>query len=174
MPNVNPIIADIRDDDPQVIRVLAGLPKPVLKLTEVIEAGPHGRTGVYEDINAGLLVTFTSRGRRFAYAVDYARYLVALRRIGEREGRPHHLAKAENRPARDPNSVRALCTDPEVARGVTRSDRGGGRAKAKLVPACPSKSRSAERRESASLAPHTETLARGSISSGPTVPNDRR
>jgi hypothetical protein len=166
MPNVNPVIGDIRDDDPQVIRVLAGLRKPVLKLTEVIEGGPHGRTGVYEDINAGLLVTFTSRGRRFAYAVDYARYLVALRRVGELDRRPHHLAKAEKRPARDPKSVRALCADPTVARGVAQSDQGAGRAKA-LVPA-------GLRRESARLALPTETLVRGSTGCKPGGPRDRR
>jgi hypothetical protein len=165
MPNVNPVIADIRDDDPQVIRVLAGLRKPVLKLTEVIEAGPHGRTGVYEDINAGLLVTFTSRGRRFAYAVDYARYLVALRRVGELEGRPHHLAKAENRPGRDRKSVRGLCADPTVARGVTQSDQGAGGAKALVLAGL--------RPESARLTPHTEAFARGSTGRKPGGPRDR-
>ena len=86
--------------------VLPGIRAPVIKLSEVISAGPHGRTKVYHDISAGLLATFVSSGRRFVFAVDYARYLVALRRIGHTEDRRHHLAMPENRPAHDPVSRR--------------------------------------------------------------------
>jgi hypothetical protein len=106
MSNTLPIPPSIADDDPEVLRVLASIRKPVLKLSEVISAGPHGRTKVYQDLSTGLLTTFVSSGRRFVFAIDYARYLVALRRIGDLEGRRHHLAKPENRPAHDPRSGR--------------------------------------------------------------------
>jgi hypothetical protein len=64
-----PIPPSIADDDPEVLRVLAGIRKPVLKLSEVISAGPHGRTRVYQDLSTGLLATFVSSGRRFVFAV---------------------------------------------------------------------------------------------------------
>jgi hypothetical protein len=103
MLNSLPIFSNIADDDPEVLRVLSGIRKPVLKLSEVISAGPHGRTTIYQHISNGLLATFVSRGRRFSFAIDYARNLVALRRIGDLEGQRHHLAKAENRPSHDPH-----------------------------------------------------------------------
>lgn len=96
----------IADDDPEVARVMRGLHKGIYRLPEVISDGPHGRTTVYEHIKVGLLSTFVSNGRRLVYAVDYSKYLVALKRIGEAKGSRHHLSLHENRPARDSRSRR--------------------------------------------------------------------
>ena len=106
MRNINAHLVGLQDDDPEVTKVLASLRKPVYPISEIIDDGPHGRTTVYEHDRIGLLLTFVSSGRRFVFAADYARYLVALKRIGEAEGSRHHLAQAKNRPARDPNSQR--------------------------------------------------------------------
>ena len=96
----------VQGDDPEVAKVMMGLRKPVYSVTDIIADGPNGRTKTYEHINSELLCSFVSNGRRFVFAADYARYLVALKRIGEAEGSRHHLAKPKNRPAHDPSSQR--------------------------------------------------------------------
>jgi hypothetical protein len=103
---MHPVIAEIPEDDPELLKILAGIRTPVLRLSEIIESGPHGRQTVYNHIDQDLLLTFVSMHRRFAYAIDYARYLLALKRLGERDGQRHHLAKAENRPRHDPKRKR--------------------------------------------------------------------
>jgi hypothetical protein len=107
MLNTHPVLANIADDDPEVLKALAGIRTPVVGMSAIIADGPHGRATVYEHIAANLLPTFVSRGRRYVFAVDYARYLVALSHIGRAQGRRHHLTKPENRPAHDPKSQRA-------------------------------------------------------------------
>ena len=97
----------IAEDDSEVVRVLLGLRKAVYPISVIVNEGPHGRTRLYEDIEAGLLSTFVSGNRRFAYAIDYAKYLVPLKRIGEAKDSRHHLAKPVNRPAHDPRRQRA-------------------------------------------------------------------
>ena len=102
----NPLPAHIPDDDLEVRRVLTGISKPVVSISEIITSGPHGRSTVYRHIREGLLTTFVSCGRRYAFAIDFARYLVALRRIGETDRQRHTLAKPENRPRHDPKRLR--------------------------------------------------------------------
>jgi hypothetical protein len=101
MPTIHPVLASIQDDDAEVIKALAGIRVALLPVPEMIANGPKRRTGLYDDINRGLLVTCTIGGRRFAYALDYAKYIVALTRLDALEGKTHHLAKCENRPASD-------------------------------------------------------------------------
>ena len=107
MSNDPQIANQIADDDPDVLRVLLGLRKGIYPLSEIISEGLHGRTLVYEHIETGLLSTFVSGNRRCAYAIDVARYWVALKRISEAKGSRHHLAKPSNRPAHDPKRQRA-------------------------------------------------------------------
>ena len=101
------ILPNIADDDPEVVRVLRSMHKPVYPMAEVIDSGPHGRTIVYQHSNDGLLSSFVSNGRRFVLAVDFARYLIALKRTGDAQSSRHHLAKPSNRPAHDPKRQRA-------------------------------------------------------------------
>src|SRR5947209_16850280 len=91
----HPVFAAIGDDDSELQLVLAGLPRPVYRLSEIISGGPHGRTNTYKNMELGLLPTFVSRGRRYAFKLNYGKYLLSLARIGEMEGRRHHLARPE-------------------------------------------------------------------------------
>jgi hypothetical protein len=101
----HPVFASIGDGDSELQLVLAGLSKPVYALSEIISGGPHGRTNTYKNIELGLLPTFVSRGRRYAFKLNYGKYLLSLARIGETEGQRHHLARPENRPAHDPHRL---------------------------------------------------------------------
>jgi hypothetical protein len=107
MSNAHQILASISDDDPEVRKALAGIKSATLPIAEVISSGPFGRTRVYEHIGMGLLITNTICGRRFAYALDYAKYLVALTRFEQFADKVHPWAAPEGRPARDPKSTRA-------------------------------------------------------------------
>src|SRR5262249_16956535 len=89
----HPVLESIADDDPELEKILRGITKPAIPMPEIVEDGPFRRTQVYEhagsydqandDIPGGLLRTFAVHGRRFAYALDYAKYLLALKRLGE-------------------------------------------------------------------------------------------
>jgi hypothetical protein len=92
----HPVLAAISNDDPELAVVLAGIKSPVVSINQMIEAGPHRRTLIYNHIkpfsptapgNAGLLRTWTSMGRRQAFAHDYAKYLLALKIIGAQSQR---------------------------------------------------------------------------------------
>jgi hypothetical protein len=83
----HPVLASISNDDPELAVVLAGIKSPVVSINQMIEAGPHRRTVIYNHINAGLLRTWTSMGRRQAFAHDYAKYLLALKIIGAQSQR---------------------------------------------------------------------------------------
>ena len=92
----HPILTSIRDDDPDLDKILRLIIKPVLSMGEIVEEGPFGRTMTYahansydnatathESIPGGLLATWIAHGRRFAFALDYAKYLLALKRLEE-------------------------------------------------------------------------------------------
>ena len=94
----HPILASIVDDDPDLEKILRGIGKPVVPMNAVIDDGPFGRTTVYvhassydeetadnDSVPRGLLETWTSHGRRFSFALAYAKYLLALKRLGEQE-----------------------------------------------------------------------------------------
>jgi hypothetical protein len=84
----HPVLAGIPNDDPELSIILAGIKTPVVSISQMIESGPHGRTVLYDHINTGLLRTWTSMGRRHAFALDYAKYLLALKKIGAAPPRP--------------------------------------------------------------------------------------
>ena len=95
----NPALAAIADNDPELEAILRGINKPVYSINEMVDAGPFGKTVIYDharphekcedetrergDKETGLLRTWTAMGRRYAFALDYARYLLALKRLGE-------------------------------------------------------------------------------------------
>jgi hypothetical protein len=92
----HPVLAAISDDDPALQKILRAITKPVLSMVEIVEDGPFRRTMTYahansydnatathESIPGGLLATWIAHGRRFAFALDYAKYLLALKRLGE-------------------------------------------------------------------------------------------
>src|SRR5262249_41222467 len=91
----HPVLAGIENDDPELMIILAGIKTPVVSINQMIEAGPHKRTVIYGHIAAGLLRTWTSMGRRHAFAVDYAKYLLSLKRLewaGEKPGPGQRLS----------------------------------------------------------------------------------
>ncbi len=107
MTNAHPLIVALADDDPDVKKALTGIRRAVMPVAEIFESGPFGRTKSYDDINSGLLVTHTICGRRFAYALDYAKYLVALERRDKAEQRKHVLATEKGRGPRSHRTVAA-------------------------------------------------------------------
>ena len=106
----HPILASIVDDDPDLEKILRGIGKPVVPMNTVIDDGPFGRTTVYahassydeetadnDSVPRGLLETWTSHGRRFLFALAYARYLLALKRLGEQErGRNRGITRTKS------------------------------------------------------------------------------
>jgi hypothetical protein len=92
----HPILAAIQNDDPELAVVLAGIKTPVVSISQMIAGGPHGRTVLYDGINNGLLKTWVSMGKRNAFAHDYAKYLLALKRLDElkQATRPRKLRPA--------------------------------------------------------------------------------
>ena len=90
----HPVLSAISNNDPEIDEILRGISKPVLTTPEMIRLGPFGTTTYYDHIKpfekgekadrTGLLKTWISQGRRYAFALDYARYLLTLKRIGER------------------------------------------------------------------------------------------
>src|SRR6516165_1203422 len=96
----HPELARISYDDPELAVILRGITRPVIPMGEVVKDGPFGRTAAYqhaapydEGIDSdspnsaaelrGLLKTWVACGRRFSYALDFARYLLVLKRIGD-------------------------------------------------------------------------------------------
>ena len=107
----HPILASIVDDDPHLEKILRSIGKPVVPMNAVIDDGPFGRTTVYvhassydgaaadnDSVPKGLLETWTAHGRRFSFALAYAKYLLALKRLGELE-RVRNRAADERLPA---------------------------------------------------------------------------
>jgi hypothetical protein len=92
----HPILADISDDHPELKRVLRGIDKPAVPMGEIILTGPFGRTMTYlhaanyddsgddKDVPGGLLRTWVVHGRRYCFALDYAKYLLALKILGDK------------------------------------------------------------------------------------------
>jgi hypothetical protein len=101
----HPVLANISADDPELGDILRGIGKPAIPINDVITSGPFGRTSTYDHTKShdsgekkdctGLLKTWVSAGRRFVFAIDYAKYLLAVKRIGK--SRPHR----QNIPRRD-------------------------------------------------------------------------
>jgi hypothetical protein len=92
----HPILADISDDDPELQAILRGIGKAVLLLPDMVAAGPHKVTTLYDHMKpydeekpdrTGLLLTWLSMNRRCSYALDYAKYLLVLKRLGESKPR---------------------------------------------------------------------------------------
>jgi len=90
----NPVLSGIADDDPEVQRILAAIHKVVLSMSDMVAGGPHKTTTLYDHLKSfsddedkkdrtGLLLTWLSMGRRYCYGIDYAKYSVALKRLGE-------------------------------------------------------------------------------------------
>jgi hypothetical protein len=117
----HPILASIVDDDRDLEKILRGIGKPVVPMNTVIDDGPFGRTTVYvhassydeesannDGIPRGLLETWTAHGRRFSFALAYAKYLLALKRLGE-------LERARNRAINRPKAI------GDIAAAATRA-----------------------------------------------------
>jgi hypothetical protein len=47
----HPILADISDDDPELQKILRGISKAVLSLSDMVEAGPHKVTTYYDHLS---------------------------------------------------------------------------------------------------------------------------
>ena len=84
-------------NDAELREILATLLKPVYPLSEITTTGPFGPTKTYEEVNSGRLKTFIASGRRLALAIDYARWLLLLKREGA--AKPNEGPLSE--PARD-------------------------------------------------------------------------
>jgi hypothetical protein len=84
-------ISDIRDDDAELAQIVARLPKPTYPLQEVIRGGPAKTTKVFAEMGAGRLVSHFCGSRRFVFAIDYAKWLLLLKR--ESEARPMRNGK---------------------------------------------------------------------------------
>jgi hypothetical protein len=111
----NPILAAITDDDPELEAILRGINKPVYSINEMVDGGPFRKTVIYDHARphekredetgkrgrkeTGLLRTWTAMGRRYAFALDYARYLLALKRLGEIKERISSRQRAHSRSA---------------------------------------------------------------------------
>lgn len=106
------MLAAISDDDPELSVILAGIKTPVVSINQMIEAGPHKRTVIYDNAKpyadadggdkgdcTGLLRTWTSMGRRHAFALDYAKYLLALKILGEEKNKIRLALRARGRAA---------------------------------------------------------------------------
>jgi hypothetical protein len=106
----HPALAAIRDDDPELQGILAGIRSPVSSMNQIIDAGPHKKTVIYDhlrsydenqDRETGLLKTWTSMGRRHAFALDHAKYLLVLKIIGEKKEPKTPNAPCPPRPRRN-------------------------------------------------------------------------
>jgi hypothetical protein len=83
--------ADIQLDDPELLEILATLPKDAYSINDIIANGPKKRTDLYHDINSGKLRTFLCGRFRLALKIDYAKYLLLLRREGAASDRDTEL-----------------------------------------------------------------------------------
>jgi hypothetical protein len=74
-------ITKISSDDSEVQGLLRCWDNPqTISVSKIFKTGPFGRAKGYEHINSGELPTFLCGGRRFVLALDYARFLIALKR----------------------------------------------------------------------------------------------
>jgi hypothetical protein len=74
-------ITKIASNDPEVLALLNSWGnRPTWPVSEIFMTGPFGRAKGYEYINSGELPTFLFGGRRFVLALDYARFLIVLKR----------------------------------------------------------------------------------------------
>ncbi len=79
-------ISDIRNDDPELAEILLGMKKEAYTLRDIIDSGPVRHSKLYEEVEKGRLRTSFCGTRRFATAVDYAKWLLLLRRETEAAG----------------------------------------------------------------------------------------
>jgi len=110
----HPVLATIPDDDPELTAILPGIKTPVVSINQMLDAGPHRKTVLYDhakpyaensDRVTGILETWTSMGRRYAFALAYAKYLLCLKLLGE--------ARQRSRPGR--HSSHAATSDGTTA-----------------------------------------------------------
>jgi hypothetical protein len=74
-------ITNIASSDPEVLALMNSWGnRPTWSVSEIFKTGPFGRAKGYEYINSGELPTFLFGGRRFVLALDYARFLIAVKR----------------------------------------------------------------------------------------------
>jgi len=96
MPKIN--TTDIASDDPDVLELLRSWGnRPTWPVSEIFKTGPFGRAKGYEYINSGELPTFMFGGRRFVLALDYARFLIAVKREGASGANPELSRTARER-----------------------------------------------------------------------------
>lgn len=76
-------ISDIRPDDPEVANILLGMKQSTYTIAEIIANGPCKRTKISEEIDDGRLIVGRIGFVRFVTAIDYARWLLLLRRETE-------------------------------------------------------------------------------------------
>jgi hypothetical protein len=89
---------NITADDPDVQELLRSWGNPqTYSLSEIFETGPFGRSKGYEYINNGELPTFLLGSRRFVLALDYAKFLIALKRRGVSGASPAASRQARER-----------------------------------------------------------------------------
>jgi hypothetical protein len=91
-------IAKIASNDPEVQALLNSWGnRPTWPVSEIFKTGPFGRAKGYEYINSGELPTFMFGGRRFVLAIDFARFLIAVKRDGTSGATPELSRAARER-----------------------------------------------------------------------------
>jgi hypothetical protein len=91
-------ITKIASNDPEVLALLNSWGnRPTWSVSEIFKTGPFGRAKGYEYINSGELPTFMFGGRRFVLSMDYARFLIALKRQGTTGANPELSRAARER-----------------------------------------------------------------------------
>jgi hypothetical protein len=89
---------DIRDDDPELQELVRGFDQDAIPVGKIFTRGPMGRTKGYELINNGTLPTFFVGSRRFILALDYAKFLLSLKRASTS---PSNEASQRSKEARE-------------------------------------------------------------------------
>jgi hypothetical protein len=118
----NPVLVAIPGDHPELQIILAGIGSPVVPMNRII-GNPHGRTVVYTHVQpydeenpeaTGLLRSWVSMGRRNAFALDFAKYLLALKMIGEKKNQKRQKRHVRPDPAATkPSALSAAASDLE-------------------------------------------------------------
>src|SRR5215472_4017739 len=91
-------IMSIASDDQDVQELLRSWGnRPTFPVSEIFKTGPFGRSKGYTKLNSGELPSFMLDGRRFVLALDFAKYLVALKRQSTTGASPELSRQARQR-----------------------------------------------------------------------------
>ena len=103
------------DDDLELADIMRGMDQPVYRVNQLY-GKPFGASKTHEEIAAGRLKTHTDGHSRLVFALDYARWLLSIRREAAQKDQPGaRIQKARERGIRSWESRRPAKAGADAA-----------------------------------------------------------